>query len=65
MTTCLSSRNNDAADLVSMLEPHDFAIEKSEALQRLADQVELILHPPDKSNVVPLTGGKRAGTLHP
>jgi hypothetical protein len=48
-----------------MLEPHDFAIEKSEALQRLADQVELILHPPDKSNVVPLTGGKRAGTLHP
>jgi hypothetical protein len=37
-----------------MLEPHDYAPEKAEALQRLADMVAVILNPPDKRNVVPM-----------
>jgi hypothetical protein len=45
-----------------MLEPHDFAIEKADALQRLADLVTMIVNPPDKSNVVelPMREGAKA-----
>jgi hypothetical protein len=33
---------------------YDYSPEKAAALQRLADMVETIIHPPDKSNVVPM-----------